>query len=211
VIALPPEVEVVCLARCRVPTRHKLAAILGGRAMYGCANGCGAPLREISDAHLKTPAARQAAAAQIRTVADIKDAPKSQVKEPRRMEGKIKKSPLQQAIDAAVSEQFEPIREQIVDLKARMKALEDKVGEAVGLTDKDLDRKLNERFEDELPELVQRAVIQMLATPQVGGGRIRRTDSADGDAAPAGGKPTCPRGKHRGPHGRKCREAGYKG
>jgi hypothetical protein len=58
----PAEVEVVCLAReCRRPTLHALKASLsGGRALYGCTAGCRSAIREISQPHEKTPAARSA-------------------------------------------------------------------------------------------------------------------------------------------------------
>lgn len=73
-----------------------------------------------------------------------------------------KRSPLQVAIDTAVKEGFAEIRAELAEIKKAVANRED-AGDA--LTDKDLDRKLSERFETEIPELVNRAVLQMLATP----------------------------------------------
>jgi hypothetical protein len=59
----PPEVEVQCLLGCRTLTVHRYQATVRGRPLYGCSNSCGAPLRAISEPHLKTPGVRAAAEA----------------------------------------------------------------------------------------------------------------------------------------------------
>ncbi|HXT00375.1 MAG TPA: hypothetical protein VN915_06845 [Elusimicrobiota bacterium] len=74
-------------------------------------------------------------------------------------ETKFKRSPLQSAIVEAVKEQLVAIRAEIDDLKKDIR----EIGKGDG--DRDLERKLDEKLEREIPELVTRAVVQMLATP----------------------------------------------
>lgn len=94
------------------------------------------------------------------------------------MDEKSKRSPLQAAIDAAVKEQLEPIRDLLAELKKEIRALDDKDD------DKERDHKLNELFEDRVPELVQQAVLQMLATPSTSGAHGRRTRPTDTAVSP---------------------------
>jgi hypothetical protein len=203
----PAEVQVRCLMGCRTDTLHRLQAVLGGRPLYACSNKCGAPVREISDPESKTPAARRreqeevrawlkqcespSAPPQLRTAADIKDAPRP--KETKKTmptttaEPKFKRSPLQSAIEAAVSQVLEPLRAEIKELRA---AIEDRDTEDLEQRLKDLEAKRSSSLESEIPELVNRAVIQMLATPAAAapqpGAHGRRTRPTDTASAPSG-------------------------
>jgi hypothetical protein len=209
----PPEVEVQCLARCRTLTLHRLHAVLRGRPLYACSNACGAPLREISDATEKTPAARRREAEQLqRWLEDCKTAPRralrtaDDIKDPPKPKETTKpmpaSNPMLDAIDAAVQTALEPLKKEI---NAALEDLKDTLKKAVKPEDLEkLVARLNdEHAEKNLPELVQRAMLQMLTTsrPTPTGAHGRRTRPTDTAPAPSGEEPAeC---KHKN-HMRKC-------
>lgn len=102
------------------------------------------------------------------------------------------KSPLQSAIEVAVKEAVAPLSAEIAALKKLIKDLP-KPTEQEGVTTKELDkevaRALAELTEREIPELVNRAVIQMLATPKRAGNGGSTAAALTGD---------CPRQPHEG-------------
>jgi hypothetical protein len=173
----------------------------------------GAPLREISDATEKTPAARRREAEQLqRWLEDCR--PPHAARSGPRMTSKTHpnqrrppkpmpaSNPMLDAIDAAVQTALEPLKKEI---NAALEDLKDTLKKAVKPEDLEkLVARLNdEHAEKNLPELVQRAMLQMLTTsrPTPTGAHGRRTRPTDTAPAPSGEEPAeC---KHKN-HMRKC-------
>lgn len=176
--------------KCGARTEHE--RILLSSPVYRCLGGCG-NTREI---HELGRGQIQAPAPQPRPMIKREEKVMAEEEAP-----KFKRSPLQVAIQAAVTEETEGLRDQLKELTKTVSKLEDKEAPA-GVTDKELEAKIDEYFEKQLPDLVQRTLLQMLSTP-AGAGKKRSASGAE--------KSKCPRSPHKGRHGQACRDAGYQG
>lgn len=195
-MSAPPEILKHCLV-CRRETLHRLAGQISGRTLYACSESCGAPHREVTDPESRTPAARTIGEAQaraeverwrkedeldggrgtaavytnVRTVAD--DTPPART---RKQERTTMANPLQEAISAEVKNQVRGLA-----TKEEVDELETKIDEMPSL--KELDRKIEELLEGKLPELVNAALLQLLAKPKAGSAPRGRAKAADAVAA----------------------------
>lgn len=92
-------------------------------------------------------------------------------------------SPMLAAIDGAVQRALQPITEDIRQLMKKVEGIE--VPEDA-LTMKDLEKQVDELLESRLPEFVNRAVLQMLATPKTA--IVKPKSGSAAAAAPASGR-----------------------
>jgi hypothetical protein len=176
--------------------RRDWERILGSRRVFRCLGGCG-NTKEFTQSESEQPAVPVRAqpvessapkssheAYHKRTAAPKKAAPQE-----KRTMPDLKRSPLQSAIDAAVERAVQPLKEKLDALTKQLDELGD------GMTGKDLDRKLDEKFEGTVPDLVNRALLQMLATPK--GAEVRAKTKVVK-------RPRNPACTHRGSCGKDC-------
>lgn len=234
-LSAPGEILKHCWT-CRQETPHGLVFGIRSRTMYQCRQACGAVAREVTAPELSTPMARQLAQAKAnaererwgldqqraarkqtagdfgpplvlpsqpwpiaRPAEEIDPAPKA----PKKKEMSMSKNALQEAIAAEVKDAVGGLA-----TKEDLDKLEAKVKDAA--TPAELDRRVDTLLEEKLPELIERALLQMLTRPKAGGaegGRGGKKEFAQKRGrAPIPADFECPR-KHRGPHGWQCLEA----
>jgi hypothetical protein len=141
-------IELHCF-RCRV--RSTFDRILQSRPVFKC-RGCG-NTKEVEELGRQPlpPAPRPIPKPISRTEKIIMAEEKA--------ERKFSKNPLQDLIVAAVDRQIDGIRSELDDLRKQIKDL----GKGDG--DRALRSEFRDQLETEIPDLVQRSLLQMLATP----------------------------------------------
>lgn len=159
--------------KCRQPRTY--TRLLASRPVYSC-DGCG-NTREVEELGRGDiyPAAPQSEP-EMPPRASVTYWLSARRPRPKKKETThMPRSPLQAAIIEAVKEQLGPIRDELAEIKKSLK-------------NEDFDQKLSERLETEIPELVTRAVTQMLATPKTttSGAHGRRTRPTDTASTPSG-------------------------
>lgn len=194
---------------CRRETVHRHVQQISSRTLYACTTvGCTAPHREVTDpsmigrsqAAIEDDSARrqpgQATAPVTRTLEDVDPSVKTQrlrlvapKQETKPIMAKTEfKNPLHQLINAAVTEQLKDLvtKEEFDDLADRVKQ---------SATPKELDQHVGRILEKQLPELINAALLQLLAAPKKATTATRGAKSKDHGLQLSG---PCPRQPHKG-------------
>ena len=191
----PQEIVKHCWT-CRRETVHRLVQGISSRTLYACTTvGCTAPHREVtdpsiigrSDSAIASDAARRNV---TRTLEDIDPSVRTQrlkiKQETKTMPKSDFKNPIHQTIDALLQDRLKSLvtKEEFDELQDRVKQ---------SATPKDLDQHVARILEKQLPELINAALLQLLAVPQKNGGGRRAIKSETIELSGP-----CPRQPHKG-------------
>jgi hypothetical protein len=222
----PLEILAHCL-RCRRETSHWRAGQLSSQTLYACGENCGCHPRVFSDLQNRTPEARRLAVAAaegeqrrwskesrqpwpiVRTVEDVDHRPIIVRQVSSTQANRLKENNAMSALTEAITAE---VRTHLREYAKRedLDKLETAIKDAA--SSKDLERQIERVLEDKLPDLVNQALLQMLAKPKAATTK-KGADADDEDEAPnKGSKPNCPRHPHGGPcPGAWCKKQGFNG